>query len=766
LNDQAVSLLNVPSPSLPENLDSAIRQNLLLGIAYARLGNLSESNQNLKEAQRLCRSSCALIGEVNRARGVVAVQQGNLKDARGFFLESMHVAERTGDRFLESTARTNLGAVAMQQEYYDESIDWTTTAENLANSIQSRLLEEKDLGNLGRAYENMGDLERALTLYAEAKKRATELDVDTDKVLWETRLGDIYAKLDRLTEAEDEYKVALEAVQPTHNVERISVLTNSLAVLSLQAGNLEQARTYIQEAIESSRAAHNRLDELYPLRTSAELDVQSSRLQDAAQKLHVIASDRASDAALKWESEDDLARLYEREKSFHDAEIHYRKALRLLEEARSELDDPEYRLPFLTNGTELYDNYIHFLLDQGKDTAALQLADYGRAQTLAEGLGLGPKDRRTLGETITPETTARRIDGVILFYRLGQKESYLWSIGSSEIRRFRLPPASVIEGAVHRYRKAILELRDVLSAENADGTNLYRMLVAPARGLIPRGAKVVIVPDASLNDLNFETLLVPEPRPHFWIEDVSVVDTYSLRLLGANRGSGAKVSPGSILLLGDPVVADPAYPELRNASVEIADIGKHFPGAKLRVLSREQATPGAYFQSEPQRFDYIHFAAHGTASRVDPLDSAIVLSGTAGQDQAFKLYAREIIRRPLNASLVTISTCYGAGTRTYSGEGLVGLAWAFLQAGAHNVIGALWPVSDDTTPLLMDGFYGALNKGEPPLAALREAKLAMLHSQRPIRKPFYWAPFQLYVGPEPGENRPRAFTAHASTAAN
>ena len=100
--------------------------------------------------------------------------------------------------------------------------------------------------------------------------------------------------------------------------------------------------------------------------------------------------------------------------------------------------------------------------------------------------------------------------------------------------------------------------------------------------------------------------------------------------------------------------------------------------------------------------------AHGTASRSDPLDSAIVLSPPPDNPDNFKLYARDIMRYPLHARLVTISACYGSGLRAYAGEGLVGLSWAFLRAGAHNVIGALWEVNDASTPLLMDHLYGDL----------------------------------------------------------
>ena len=104
------------------------------------------------------------------------------------------------------------------------------------------------------------------------------------------------------------------------------------------------------------------------------------------------------------------------------------------------------------------------------------------------------------------------------------------------------------------------------------------------------------------------------------------------------------------------------------------------------------------------------------------------------------------MKHSLNSELVTVSSCYGSGSRTYFGEGLVGLVWAFLRAGSRNVVGALWEVSDSSTPQFMDDFYGNLIRGESPDSALRSAKLAMIHRGGIYRKPFYWASFQLYVG--------------------
>ena len=68
---------------------------------------------------------------------------------------------------------------------------------------------------------------------------------------------------------------------------------------------------------------------------------------------------------------------------------------------------------------------------------------------------------------------------------------------------------------------------------------------------------------------------------------------------------------------------------------------------------------------------------------------------------------------------MTISSCHGAGRRAFAGEGLVGLAWAFLRAGAHEVIAALWEVNDTSTVSLMDTMYRSIHDGHAPADALR-----------------------------------------------
>ena len=177
----------------------------------------------------------------------------------------------------------------------------------------------------------------------------------------------------------------------------------------------------------------------------------------------------------------------------------------------------------------------------------------------------------------------------------------------------------------------------------------------------------------------------------------------------------------------------------------MASVRRHFLPANVMTFSGRDATPDSYMKNSPGRYKFIHLATHGTPNAIDPLQSAIILSSDKGGN--FKLLARDIIdsKVRLNADLVTISACQGVGTQIQSLEGLIGLEWAFMRAGAHQVVAALWDQDDAVTPALMDDFYDQLMQGKSAAAALHHAKLSILHAGGFHAFPYYWASLQLYT---------------------
>ena len=738
-------------PTRPKNTESAIEILAIEGVANASLHEFSQAESKLLLGEQMCQALLEpTCGDVIRARGVLAVQQGQIETAKRYFEQSLQFARAHRDPLLEETALLNLGLTSLRDGRFDEAIDWTQAAYQAATNLGANGEAQAALGNLGWAYYNLGDSDRSLELSLEAEKHAIQAGDTIDQLYWTTNVGYVYASIGDLARAKTSYLQALILANQIKTKEGIYNALRALALVSVESGDLAEANRYSEQAIVIARADNNRTNELYPLLVRGLIDARSGDGDKAEQIFREVELDQNGNPSLKWRAEHSMARLYEGERRLAEADREYRVALATFEDARSALKNNDSMLPFSNNASRIYDDYIHFLVTQGRTNDALRWADYSRARTLAEGLGLLSRRSPNAGPagppTLNASEIARRAQGVLLFYWLGEKQSYLWAITPLKTVLFPLSPGAEIDAIVQHYRQSLNGPQDALSSE--DGRTLYRTLIAPAKSLLSPNEKVIILPDGSLNNLNFETLVVEDPKPHYWIEDADVVNASSLLVLAAslNHGHiGEQKRQHKLLLIGDSIAPSKEYPELPRAGEQMASVARHFAGTQEQVFQREQATPAAYLNSHPEKYSQIHFVAHGTASRLSPLDSAIVLSKSALEPDSFKLYARDIVQHPIRADLVTISACYGAGSRAYSGEGLVGLAWAFLRAGAHNVIASLWEVTDASTEQLMDHFYDELQNGSTPHEALRAAKLALLHGSA-FRNPFYWAPFQIYAG--------------------
>jgi CHAT domain-containing protein len=740
---QVLQLLNaLPAP---HGQTEAISILTVRSLANAHLHQFDQAEDSLQQAEQLCAADSEPgCGVTLRARGILAMERGEYARAESYFNQTLAFARAHGDQFLEATALLNLGTASLQQGHFDAAIDWSRSAHELSGQIGAGYVTQSASGNLGWAYYQLGDPERALDMFLQAEQSARRLQAFHAQLVWSTAAGYVYLGRHEYSVAEQSYLQALALAKQISSKEDILNGLMSLALVSDQMGKLGPAREYAERAIQMARRDGNRSDELYPLLVEGRVAAKQHDSKRAEGIFREVADDPKSDVSLKWEAEHALAKLYEDKNRPSETSREYRAALKTFETARSELKHEESALPFLTNASRIYDDYIHFLVAHGRSAEALQVADFTRARTLAEGLRQLRKGTSLVPSALNAQAVARRGGGAILFYWLGEKQSYLWAITAKRISLFTLPSTSEIKSRVERYQKTLIGPQDVLETANRDGTWLYATLVAPAQSMVPKNGRVLIIPDGSLNGLNFETLLAPGDRLHYWIEDATISDASSLRLL--HSPATVSTSHGKLLMIGNPLAAGRDYGTLPNAGLEMSKIENHFTQRERTVYAQSEATVASYLASKPEQFSYIHFVAHGTASRTSPLDSAVVLSPSGKQEDSFKLYARDVVGCPLHARLVTISTCYGAGTRAYTGEGLVGLSWAFLRAGAHNVVGALWEVNDASTPQLMDRFYAELMSGENPDVALRAAKLSLLNSKDAFRKPYYWASFQMYSG--------------------
>ena len=734
------------------NQEGAVQKMAIEAVAFTRQQRLSLADQTLSRAEAICgRLDLAPCGDVDTARAIFEVAQGRLTEARQSFLRALAFARSHHSNWLEASSAVNLGYIALQVEHFDEAVDWSRIAYREAVASGYQYIAQGASGNLGWAYYQLGDDERALREFLEAREAAARAGDLRNQPKWLGDAGYVYRDTEDWPNAMECYRQELSLAQQLNNKEVTVNALEDMTQISVVRGSLQEANTYIGQVAPMETADGGKLSPSLML-TKGELAAALHQDAEAESDFRSVWNGRDSLTTLRLNAGSELATLYESQRRIKDAEQMYKSALAVYESARATLRKEETQLPFGANANQVYDNYIHLLIRQGRSGEALATADRSRARTLEQGLDADTRKSSFRPVAIDPRRVAQVSDATLLFYWLGDQQSYLWAITPGRIAMFPLPARRQIAARIQSYSNAILKLQDPRATANQDGLWLYNTLIAPATALMRPGKPVVILADGALSELNFDTLLVPgsgsrndsnsNAAVHYLIEDLTMVSAPSMAMLGApqsvpNRGA-------KMLLLGDPVSPSQDFPSLPLFGYEMTKIESHFGKDELSVFAGSQATPAAYFASHLSQFSYIHFVSHAIASRTDPLDSAIILSSPAADESSFKLYARDIIRQRIDARLVTISACYGSGTRFYAGEGLVGLSWAFLRAGAHRVIGALWEVSDVSTPRLMDSFYRNLADGNSPETSLRAAKLDLIHSGGRFSLPFYWAPFQMY----------------------
>ena len=515
-------------------------------------------------------------------------------------------------------------------------------------------------------------------------------------------------------------------------------LAGNLASATIDLRRWDEAERYNQEAQRLWLTTHP-APSVYHRLNSALIALGRDQLDESARLFAEVIAAPGSPPSVLWDAHFDLAKVALARKDPDRAAAEFEAALTVVETTRAGLLRTDDKVSYLTRLIRFYQEYVSALIARGQTDRALEVADSSRGQLLAERQKTSAPARV---KAAAFQRVATGSGAVLLSYWLAPERSWLWVISSRGVQLLPLPPAREIETLVRQHQAGIADaMADLLGASHTAGDRLYQMLVAPAAPWIPADARVIIVPDGALHEINFETLIVDAPRRHYWIDDVQVEIAPSLATLTAAAAPIA-AGPSRLLLVGNPQAHEPDFPALTHAAAEMSNVAAHFQPGEVTTLDGERASPLAYGDAQPDRFAYVHFSAHATANLDSPLDSVVVLSGPADR---FKLYARDVAALRLHAELVTISACRSAGDRAYAGDGLVGFSWAFLKAGSRHVIAGLWDVDDGSTPRLMDHLYAGIALGHSPGRALRDAKRAALAAGGSPASPYRWAALQLFT---------------------
>lgn len=268
---------------------------------------------------------------------------------------------------------------------------------------------------------------------------------------------------------------------------------------------------------------------------------------------------------------------------------------------------------------------------------------------------------------------------------------------------------------------------------------LYEQVLQPLEPALAGRDRLAIAPDGPLHLVPYAALVTEgPPAAHAYAAAHYLVDRAQILLLPAaqflDRPAHDRVGPLHVVaVMGDAP----------GAGRELALIQAAVGASRVDVIAGADATPPRIL-TLASRYDVFHFGVHAIADDRDPLASHLRLSPEAQRDGFLNL--TDIARARWHAPLVVLSACETLEGPVYRGEGMMGLARAFLETGAGTVVATEWPVGSASADL-MGEFYRRLTSGASPAAALRASQLALRRTPA-TSHPFFWAGYAAISGKE------------------
>ena len=469
--------------------------------------------------------------------------------------------------------------------------------------------------------------------------------------------------------------------------------------------------------------------------------------------------------------------------ALHEALDYYRSSVQVYNEARALLKSEDaWKISFRNACKDAYTALWRTLVRLGKTDEALCVAEEGRAQALEDLMRLQYSSDLLASESLQVKENISdmlsQISTQTVFVALESDTIHLWIVRKGENVQFRQKKVEredavtfleclrqnafkEIRGAgqARCENRSLDELRDDLSTteETVQETGMtssrsesnslsifYNCIVGPIADLL-EGDELIIIPDGPLCLAPIAAFMDDESK--YLSENIRIRILPSLMSLKLITDCPEDYhSKSGVLLVGDPYVKEVKrvrgkrvrLEQLPCAEEEVKTIGKIL---NTKPLTGRDATKEEVLQRIGS-VALVHIAAHG-----DMENGEIALApnptrpSKIPKDDDFLLKMSDIQTVQLRAKLVVLSCCHSAQGKV-SAEGVVGIARAFLGAGARSVLVSLWAIDDEATMEFMKSFYQQLCRGDSASVALNRAMKCLRESEK-FSAVKYWAPFVL-----------------------
>lgn len=741
-----------------------------LGIAYLNVGRYQDAVRAYSRALELKRKvgDAAGVAKAWTMLGVASTRLGDFARALDALDRGLQLAREAGDAQDVTVALVNLGTCRELLGDFD--------AAEAAYRESLRIAEERGLAEhewrahtlLGVLYERRGENEKFLA----AQKRALAIlgASSTDVAAAASVRVNLGVALDRLGRAEEALAAYAEAeplLRASSNGEALCRLLMSRGTLHRDAGRLPEAEASLAEALRVAEDFEDRrgqaetlerMAELRLLRGDPEGAVELARRGSGIGSLLTVGLDSEAGAQARehWAGIEELGARAAVLAGDADAALGFVEAGRAAS-LRESLCARDTLLDTVVPAD------LRAELDCAGDDERIALRAYREARAAGDRKEIREK-RTALDEArarlqAAVERVERRarasadlvragpdsVDAIrghlaegqaLVLYELAGDAALAVVVERKGVRVVPLGPEERVEEACDRLvggkppyvdESALPEARELLVAPLGLGSDVTRVLVSPK-------GRTAYVPWCLLLPAR-EVSLVPSGTVYGKLRAEAGLRGEDVLALG-DPEYGSTPNPRDALLARGAAAPSP-LPATRAEVEAIADVPLLGAGATEGALRK--ALDGR------ARWRAVHFACHGLVDPERPMLSALALAPT-GEDGGF-LTVLEVFRMRIRADLVVLSACDTGRGRIYRSEGVVGLARAFMTAGAPRVLCSLWKVDDAATQALMVRFYESWKPDEgegPGAAAALEAAREFVRGHERWSHPYYWAGWVLW----------------------
>jgi CHAT domain-containing protein/Flp pilus assembly protein TadD len=784
-----------------------------IGNVLADMGQSENARRYYEQALKLARDARAAQAEaaVLDNLGYLDQQDGQYQEAMDSFQKALAITRRIGSQSGEQAALAELGSVAESLGQYGEAIKYDQQAIALARSLNDSAAKVAAQNNLASAYADIGQYEDAIKPYEtaleldrKANHPAGEVAIlsnlagvyaatgRNDEALRSGRdgltvarnirdlgaessalneLGNIYSGLHQYDSAADAYEQSLAIVTGVGNLDLQGVLLTNLMGVARARGQTEAAIFFGKEAVDQTqreRGAIRGLERKYRLsylrskatsyRNLADLLLSVGRIDEALQVLSLL--------------KDEEYREFTGGESEHHGTPRFAPGPE--ESARHEYDELSHALTERAAHRSALMTHSQLAPAEKQELAQADLEFHsasGRFHKFLGGLAVELSNSKS-GAGLKNFGPSREIMAILAKAGPGNVAVYTL-VGDARCWTVLITPDTQFAAS---YPVTAAQLHDrivalqMLLAYPAPASrdllaDLYQIVAAP---LVQKlGAAHATTIAWSLDgDLRYIPIGALYDGKHYLIE------RYSMALL--TRADAAALQ------------AHPDIPRWRAVGLGTSNEQRPLPDLKLDALTnvpaelcsivkasaypKECGEPGrgiipgtivlnrafnrAALADDLNRHNaVVHIASHYVFGADDRRSFLLLGDGSILNLRALRL-APDLDMT--GVQLLTLSACETASIKeNLTGSEVDSLAETLQARGAEAVLASLWRVDDESTRLLMVGFYHRMMTGRgrlPKAAALREAQLALIRgdiattslpNRARFANPYYWAPFIL-----------------------